>query len=511
MSSKLDYLFEVRSVSKSYGSTQALSDVTFTLMPGETVAVIGQNGAGKSTFAKIIAGSIQPDEGEIYVKSCRVTLFPPKNALRYGIAFIPQELAYVPKLTVAENVMLGRIPNRKGFISYKEMIKRTKHEAKRFGLNIDPLRKMSSLKLADKQIVEILKALSRRASVILLDEPTASLSDNESKNLFRIIGKLAREEKVGIVYISHRMDEVFNFSDRIDVFRNGRLVASEQTATSDHEKLIAHMLGKQREQITLEKFEYPSANPALSVLNWSSRGLPSLSNVTFNVKEKEVVSIFGVRGCGAEIVAEGLVGLQKEIEGEIILEGKKRRIFRNPLEAKKANVAYVPADRKKQGLVLKLSIRKNATLPILRLLSNLGLMNSLEERKTAEKYTSRFNTKCQSIEQNVSELSGGNQQKVLLAGRLAMNPKVLVLQEPSRGVDIGARLEIHKQLKEFASEGTAILVVTSDVEEAVNISDRLLVMRDGALVGELKGEKISQDEVLRLASGNFQKNGGVIK
>ncbi|WP_099355237.1 sugar ABC transporter ATP-binding protein [Fredinandcohnia onubensis] len=504
MASGSDNLLEIRNASKTYGPTTVLSNVSFTLKAGETVAVIGQNGAGKSTFSKIVAGVIEPDQGaKIVMNGEEVILFPPRNALKHGVAFIPQELAYVPELTVAENILLGRWPKKSGFVSHKEIIRKTKEEAKRFGIEIDVEKKMSELKLADKQLVEILKALSKDAKILLLDEPTASLTENESNNLFKMVGTLAKEKGVGVVYISHRMDEVFRYSDRIDVFRNGKFVASEQTKMSDHQTLIFHMLGQQKEELETTQFmDEQDVNHVFSVNKWNWEGLPKLKDINFSVSKGEIVGIFGVRGCGAEVIAEGIVGLRPDIKGEIEIEGNKRKLIKTPIEAKSKKIAYVPPDRKKQGLVLGMSIKKNISLLILNVLSKFGIVNFQKENEVSGSLSKRFNVRTVGLWQNVGELSGGNQQKVLLSSRLAMNPKILVLQEPTRGVDIGARLEIHRRLREIAADGTATLLVTSDLEEAIIVCDRLIIMRDGKLVGELKGERKTEEEALRLAAGD---------
>ncbi len=497
-------LLEIRNASKTYGNNTVLTNVSFHLKAGETVAIIGQNGAGKSTLSKIIAGVIEPNDGcEISIDGKNVNLFPPRNALNNGIAFIPQELSYVPEMTVAENIMLGRWPKKNGVISYDEMLRQTKMEATKHGIKLNVEEKMTNLKLAEKQLVEILKALTKNAKIILLDEPTASLTENESENLFNVVSKLSKEKGVGVIYISHRMDEVFKFSDRVDVLRNGKLVASQTTKLSDHQTLIYHMLGQKSEKI---KAEYSGnrmkGNKVFSLLNWSSNTLPKLNNIGFDVYSNEIVGVFGVRGCGAEVIAEGIVGLNSEINGKIELQGRQRDLFRNPIDAKSQNIAYVPPDRKKQGLVLNTSIKNNISLPILKYLSKFGLMNFNSERVNAQSFSKNFNVRSEGIHQNVDELSGGNQQKVLLSSRLAMKPMLFVLQEPTRGVDIGARLEIHKRLREIAKGGTAILVFTSDIDEAIDLCDRLIIIRDGIKTGELIGEEKRSKNALKLASSD---------
>jgi ribose transport system ATP-binding protein len=490
-------LFEAHQLSKAYAGHEVLSGVDFALARGEAVAVIGENGAGKSTFAKIVAGVIRPDRGELRLDGEQVSFGSPRDALRQGIAFIPQELAYVPELTVAENVILGRWPGKAGMVSHRAIVAIAAEEADRYGIRLPLDRRMSSLKLADQQMVEIVKALARKARVIVLDEPTAALNEQESESLFRVLRKLTAEG-VGIVYISHRMDEVRRVSDRVDVFRNGRLVASVTSREATPDQLITHMLGQAAEHFEITEAAHKQRQPALSLVDWTSPGL--LSGVSLEVGKGEIVGLFGLRGCGAELIAEGLAGRHRDIRGELWLEGNRRALFASPLAARGANVGYVPSERKKEGLVLPMSIRSNLGLIILKRLSRLGIIKSRLANATAAELVRRFDVRFNTLGQPVGELSGGNQQKVLLASRLAPRPQVLVLQEPTRGVDVGARLEIHRLLRAVCEEGTAILLVTSDVEEAVAVTDRLVILREGRVVGELSGAQKTQGQALRLAT-----------
>ena len=486
-------------VSKSYSGHRVLSHVDFQLKRGEAVAVIGENGAGKSTFAKIIAGVIRPDEGELRMSGRVVTFNSPREALREGIAFIPQELAYVPELTLAENILLGRWPSRLGMLSHRALFLEAEREASRYGIKLDLRRRMSKLKLADQQIIEIVKALTRRAHVIVLDEPTAALNDHESRNLFEVLHKLTREG-VGIVYISHRMDEVHRLSDRVDVFRNGLLVASVSPKSATPDELIGHMLGQAAEHFKLSEREETTSEPAINIVDWRTTDSTLLAGVDVKVARGEIVGLFGLRGCGAEIIAETLAGRHRGMLGEFWLEGKRTDIFRTPSAARRANIGYVPAERKKEGLVLTMSIRSNIGLLMLRQLSRFGVLRSRLGTAIAERLTKQFAVRFSHLGQPVAELSGGNQQKVLLASRLAPNPRVLILQEPTRGVDVGARLEIHRFLRSICEGGTAILLVTSDVEEAVAVTDRLVILRAGQVAGELVGQQKTQGQALRLAS-----------
>lgn len=500
MEERKRHILEAYGVSKSYGPTTVLKNVDFVIDPGEVVAVIGQNGAGKSTFSKIVAGVIEPTAGKIYIDGKQTKLYPPRNALKQGIVFIPQELAYVPELTVAENIMLGHLPEKNGFVDYKKLYKDTELLLEENGIQIDVHKRMQDLKLGEKQLVEIAKALAKQAKMILLDEPTASLTDVESKNLFGIVCRLARENQVGILYISHRMDEVFRFSDRVDVFRNGELVASEKTSESNHDRLIYLMLGQDKE--SLQTVSNASHEAVFSVKNWKSNTMPIIQDISFDIFKGEVLCLFGVRGCGYEKIAEGLVGLNDEIDGTIEYKGVSRNRFKSILEAKKNHVMYVPPDRKKQGLVLEQSILQNMIIMVHKDISKAGFISKTKSQGMVEHMAKRFSLVYTGSSQKISELSGGNQQKILLGSRLNASPELLVLQEPSRGVDIGARLEIHRQIRKLAEEGCTVVIVTSDIEEAVDVSDRMIVLRDGQICGELLGAEKTQQEALRLASGD---------
>jgi ribose transport system ATP-binding protein len=492
-------LLETIGLSKAYGSHMVLSDVCFTLDRGQSVAVIGENGAGKSTFAKILAGVIRPDAGEVRLDGQQVAFDSPRAALQVGIAFIPQELAYVPALTVGENILLGRLPGSRGFVSHRAIYRQADEEARRFGIELAMDRRMASLRLADRQMVEIVKALARRARVLVLDEPTAALSDDESRNLFTVLKTLSGEG-VGIVYISHRMDEVHRFSDRVDIFRNGKLVASVSPSETTPDQMIQHMLGQAADMIHFTEHQATAEEPVLSLVDWRAEGDQRLDGVSLSVARGEVVGLFGIRGCGSDILAEGLAGRRGDIRGGLVLEGRRIKVFATPRGPRQANLGYVPQERKIDGLVLPMSIRDNLSLLVLDRISQLGLVRRALAQSGAHSLAQQFDVRYRDLGQPVGELSGGNQQKVLLASRLAPRPRVLVLHEPTRGVDVGARVEIHQFLRDIAAEGTAILLVTADVEEAVTVSDRLLVMRDGRITGELKGPNKTQAQALRLAA-----------
>ncbi len=434
-----EQILEARSISKRYGENLVLDAINFELRSGEAVAVIGENGAGKSTLAKIMAGVIRPDTGDIRLGGTSVSFHSPRDALGAGIGFIPQELAYFPDLSIAENILVGTWPSKLGFVSHRELMRRAGAAIRRFGIELDMRRPMRSLKIGERQLVEIAKALSREAKLVILDEPTAALTAAESHNLFEVLAGLAQQGH-GVLYISHRMDEVFRFSDRVDVLRNGRLVASASPRETSPRYLIEQMLGEAARELTATATAARSNTaPALRVSGWRKAGEPGLKDVSFEV------------ACGE--------------------------------------------------VVLSLPLQANLSLLILRSVSRLGFLRRRAERASARLWTQRLSVRFRSLGQPTGELSGGNQQKVMVASRLATQPKLFALQEPTRGVDVRARVELHRFLREFASRGVGILVATTDVEEAVLVTDRLLVMREGALIAELVGKSKTQGRALALAAG----------
>lgn len=492
-------------LNKRYGAQVALRAVDFELAPGETVAVVGENGAGKSTFSKILAGAIRPDTGELRLDGRLLELHSPREALKAGISYIPQELAYLPNLNVADSLLIGRWPNRFGFTTRRAVRREAARIADEFGVRLDVRRPISDLRLAERQLAEILKALARHAKLIVLDEPTASLTSEESANLFRVLRGLSRTG-VGVIFISHRLDEVFEIGDRIVVLRNGSAVADLRAGDTTPTQLIEHMLGivvaRAERAVSAEGDRPPAAShPALRVKGLSRPGLPDISNLTFELRKGEVLGLFGPRGSGADVVADGLGGRVGDFRGRLECGGVEMQPFKSPGESKRAGISYVPAERKRDGLVLGMSVEANLTLLILDRVSHLGLLSRHLERQSAEEWRERLTIRCKSMTQSVDSLSGGNQQKVMLGSRLEVHPSVLVLNEPTRGVDVGARAEIHKYLRDEAKErGTAVLWVTSDAEEAVLVSDRVLVMRDGVIVGELHGDAKTQANALALAT-----------
>jgi ribose transport system ATP-binding protein len=486
-------------LAKSYGGHLVLHHIDFAIAAGEIVAVIGENGAGKSTFAKIVAGAVQPESGELRLRGQRVEFQSPRDALRAGVAYIPQELAYLSNLTVAENILVGRWPRRAGLTSDLAIRQAAAREMRRFGIDVGVDRPMSDLSLAERQLVEIVKALIRSSAVLVLDEPTASLTSSESRNLFAIVRQLAATG-LSVVFISHRMDEIFDVSDRVVVLRNGEVVQDVPTARTTRQELIASMLGAAAEELSQRHETAASPDAALELVGWSWQGEPPIRGLDLTVRRGEIVCLFGLRGSGGEAIAEGLAGRNPHFQGQVLVEGRRHGMFRTPGQAVRAGIGSVPAERKRDGLVMPLSVQANLSLLVLPSVSRWGWLRAPAERRLAEQMRERLLIRLRSTAQPVATLSGGNQQKVLLASRLARRPRVLVLREPTRGVDVGARFEIHQYLRSIAAQGTGVLWVTTDVEEAVLVADRLVVLREGAIVAELTGDARTQGRALEMAT-----------
>jgi ABC-type sugar transport system ATPase subunit len=486
-------------LAKSYGGHLVLKHINFAVEAGEIVAVIGENGAGKSTFAKIVAGAVRPESGELHLDGRRVEFQSPRDALREGIAYIPQELAYLSARTVADNILIGRWPHRGGLTSEAGISATAAGEASRFGIELSVSRRMSDLTLAERQLVEIVKALTRSSRVLVLDEPTAALTGGESRKLFGILRQLVRTG-LSVIFISHRMDQVFEVSDRVVVLRNGEVVGNVLTSATSQPQLIHFMLGAEAEELTQHAEGRTFVEPALQLVDWSSTGEPPIRGLNLTVHRGEIVTLFGLRGSGGEAIAEGLAGRNPRFTGRTIIEGREYPIFRTTTASARAGIGYLPPERKRDGLVMPLSAQANLTLLVLRSLSRLGWLQPAVERGMAERMRNRLQIRLRSLSQPVSTLSGGNQQKVVLGSRLLAQPRILVLQEPTRGVDVGARFEIHQYLRSIAEQGTAVLSVTTDVEEAVLVADRLVVMREGAIAAELAGTAKTQGRALAIAA-----------
>ena len=488
---------ELRGISKRFAATQALDDVSFDLRPGEVHALVGENGAGKSTLVKILAGIHQPDSGTIWLDGEQTQIHGPAQSRALGIAVVHQEPRLFPDLTVAENVVIGHAPSgRLGAIDWGGTRRAAQALFRELDVQFDVDTPVRGLSMADQQLIEIAKSLSVEARVLILDEPTASLSAHEVERLFTIVRRL-RDRGVAILFVSHRLDEVFQLCDRATVLRDGRHVITTATSELTTADLVRHMVG--RAVSLFPKLESPVGDVLLEVEDLTRVG--AFRDVGFSVRAGEIVGFAGLVGAGRTEVARVLFGIDQRDAGEIRLGGTSVS-FASPSAAMQAGIAYLPEDRHQEGLVLDFTIAQNVTLPILRRLFPRLLIRSSTERKVAHDYTERFNVRMTGVDQLVGALSGGNQQKVVLAKWLASKPKVLILDEPTRGIDIGAKVEVHRIISELAASGLGIILISSDLPEVLAMSDRILVLHEGRITAEIPRDRATEERVMFAATGS---------
>ncbi|MBO3749155.1 sugar ABC transporter ATP-binding protein [Streptosporangiaceae bacterium NEAU-GS5] len=484
-------------MSKSFGAVAALSGVRLELHGGEAHALVGENGAGKSTLVKILAGVHAPDEGTITMDGRPLVLSGPADARAAGIVVVYQEPTLFPDLTVAENIFIGRQPQRSlRRIDVAEMRARAVELFGRLGVRLDPDRPARGLSIADQQIVEIAKALSLDARILIMDEPTAALSGVEVERLFNVARSL-RDSGTAVLFISHRFDEVFALCQRITVMRDGRWVSTDPVADLTVDELVRRMVGRTVSSL-YPKTAARVGEPRLEVSGLTRRG--SFEDVSFTVRGGEIVALAGLVGAGRSEVGRAVFGVDRYDAGEVRVDG--RRLSRgDPAAAIEAGLALVPEDRRQQGLVMELSVERNATLPRRWSLTRLGLLFGGAERRAAAIWTERLQVKAARLSDPVSTLSGGNQQKVVLAKWLATRPRVLIVDEPTRGIDVGTKAEVHRLLSELASEGVAVLMVSSELPEVLGMADRVLVMHEGRLVADIARDRADEESVMLAATG----------
>ena len=488
---------ELRGISKRFAATQALDDVSMELVAGEVHALVGENGAGKSTLVKILAGVHQPDSGSILLDGQPTHIAGPAQARALGIAVVHQEPRLFPDLTVAENVYIGHAPQgRFGSIDWGGTRRAAKALFEELDVQFDVGAPVRGLSMADQQLIEIAKSLSVEARVLILDEPTASLSAHEVERLFTIVRRL-RDRGVAVLFVSHRLDEVFQLCDRATVFRDGRHVITTPTSELTTADLVRHMVG--RTVSLFPKVETPIGDVLLEVEGLTRVG--EFRDIGFSVRAGEIVGLAGLVGAGRTEVARVLFGIDQRDAGEVRLAGVPVS-FASPSAAMDAGIAYLPEDRHQEGLVLGFSIAQNVTLPILPRLFPRFLVGAAAERAVAHEYTEQFNVKMTGVDQLVGALSGGNQQKVVLAKWLASKPTILILDEPTRGIDIGAKVEVHRIISELAASGLGIILISSDLPEVLAMSDRILVLHEGRITAEIPRDRATEERVMFAATGN---------
>jgi rhamnose transport system ATP-binding protein len=498
MAEKVEVL-KASGIYMSFGGVNVLKDVNFTIYPGEVHGLVGENGAGKSTLAKIIAGIHQPKAGTIHLNGTVVEIPSPHAASDLGIALIHQEPLTFPELEIAENIFIGRQPTRKGLkqVDWREMYSRSSAILRSLGVQLDPHRKVRGLSIADQQMVEMAGALSQDAKILLMDEPTAALTPNEVDELFKIMRKL-RDEGTAIVFISHRLEEIFQICDRITVLRDGELAGVRQPEGTSIDEIIRMMVGRPLSTLFEKGDDHTIGAPMLQVESLSRT--MKFEDITFEVRAGEIVGIAGLVGSGRTEVARALFGALDIDSGSVRLEGKEVKI-KHPRQALSLGLIYLPEDRQHHGLLMSMSVTHNTTLTILSQLARGGWLSDRSEREVTLEYVEKLRISLRDIGQPVSELSGGNQQKVVLSKWLLAKPRVMILDEPTRGIDIGAKSEVHRLMGNLAKQGIAILMISSELPEILAMSDRVIVMREGRITGMFSSNEATAERIMAAATG----------
>ena len=488
-------IIEFKHVSKVFPGVKALSDVNLELEKGEIHAIVGENGAGKSTLIKTLSGINIPEEGQIFFEGKELVNITPKYAKELGITVIYQELTLVNDMTIAENIFMGEFPRNGALLDKKNMNKRAQEILDELELKLNPNTKVGELTTGYQQMIEIARAVARDCKVLILDEPTASLSNKEVEILFRFMRK-AKAKGITMVYISHRLDEIFEMSDRITVLRDGQHIKTLYTADTNRDELVSLMVGREIGAV------YPKRNSPIGdavVLETKNVTGNGDMNISLQLHKGEVLGLGGLVGAGRTEMAELLFGVKKVEAGQILMSGQEVTI-KSPRDAMKKGIVLMPEDRKGQGIILDMSIRENTVLAVLAKISDSLIINKKKEKELVDKYIKAMSVKTPSPEQKVKNLSGGNQQKVVLAKGLATEPEIVIIDEPTRGIDVGAKREVYDLINELAAQGKSIIMISSDMEELLGMSDRIAVFCEGRLSGVLSKEQFDAELVLKYAS-----------
>jgi len=495
---KNEYILELKNITKVFPGVKALDNVHLSVKPGEVHALCGENGAGKSTLMKIISGAQTATSGDIYFEGKKVTYSTTKEAQNIGISMIYQEFNLVPYLSVAENIFMGKLPTKNGIVDWNKLYKSTQKILDRLQLKISPKTTVSNLTVGEMQMVEISKCLSTDSKVIIMDEPTAALTEQEIATLFKIIESLT-SQGIAIIYISHRMDEIFEISDTITVFRDGKHIKTMKTSDTNYDEIVSLMVGQNIEKLYPDR-EKVSDEIVLKVENLSGR---NVHNVSFHLKKGEILGIYGLMGAGNIELSKILYGALRKESGKVEVNGKELHCTK-PLEAIEKGIGLVPDDRKNEGLVLIRSVKENISLASLKRITKSGILDRIAERNAVKNSIDSMNIKVSSPEQLVGNLSGGNQQKVVLSKVLRASPDILILDEPTRGVDVGARAEIYQIIDILTKQDKSIIMVSTDLTEILGMSDRVLIMKEGRIVKEVLRKDFSQELVIAYASGGIK-------
>lgn len=480
-------------ISKHFGPIAALDKVNFSVKKGEVHCLVGENGAGKSTLIKCLSGAYQLDSGRILIEGNPVQITHPQMALELGVAVVYQDLNVIPAMSVLDNIMLGQEYLKAGFVQQKKNLEAVCPYLQTVGLQVDPLIPMEVLSIAQQQMVAIARALYRKAKILVLDEPTAVLSDEETKTLFEIIRRL-KADGITIIYISHRLNELYEIGDRVTVLKDGRFVSTEQIANITNEQLISLMVGRDLQDI------YPPRNRTPGDVVLEVRGLTNgkIRDINFKLHAGEVLGIAGMVSAGRSEILRAIMGVDPLYAGEILVEGTHCTIL-NPEDAIRARIGMVPEDRRGQGIIGPLSVGENITTVLSGLKSKMGFVRRKMNRQVIAEYMDTLKIKAASSNQEIAFLSGGNQQKVVLAKWLCIQPKVLLLDEPTQGIDVGTKAEIYQLIDRLACDGYSIILVSSEMMEVINLCDRILVIREGQIVCEMEGSTATEREILTYA------------
>lgn len=488
----------MKGICKYFPGVKALQNVDLEIEKGEILALVGENGAGKSTLIKILSGAYSADGGEIYLYGKQVKFTNPKESIAAGVSVMYQELNNVDQLTIAENIFLGKLPQKRAkIVDYTSLRKNTQELLDQVGLKCDPFTEVARLSIAEKQMVEIAKALSNEMKILVMDEPTAALNKEEINILFKLIKKLSSEGK-SIIYISHRLDEVFEISDKVEIMRDGRKVAMLNTAATNKKELVALMVGKEITDL------YPKKAPQIGEVVFEVEGLctQKVADIGFCVKKGEIVGLFGLMGSGRQNIAEAIFGAITKVSGKIKMNGKEVRI-NSPADAKKYGISYIPSDRKKDGLFLAHPVAHNITITIIDKLKKFRMLQLSQERTIVNEWVKKLAVKTPAVDTIIETLSGGNQQKAVIAKWLATHPQVLILNEPTRGIDVGAKAEIYLQMEKLSRDGLATIMISSELPEIMAMSDRIYVLHEGRITGEVVAGDFTQEALLSKAIGGI--------
>jgi rhamnose transport system ATP-binding protein len=491
-------LVQLSHVSKSFGPVQVLKDVSLEMIQGEVLCLAGENGAGKSTLIKILTGAISRDSGQYHIDGQDVGSPSPAQARELGVGVVYQELSLLREVSVEENLLMGRLPAKGGIVNKRELRARATKMLERVGLNtVDPAALISDLPVATRQMVEIAKVLGADARIVIFDEPTTALSEKDAQHLLQLINRLKKEEGVAVLYVTHRLEEIFEIGDRITVLRDGQFITTAPTSEFTHDTLIRSMVGRQIEALYPKRAHKQFGKTLLSVQGLRLPGSPF--NINLEVCAGEIVGLGGLVGAGRTETVRAIFGADPMMAGTVLVDGKRLHPG-SPEQAVKAGLGLLTEDRKELGLLAVLSIRENVTIADLSAVTRLGVISRKQEASLVNTLVPRLRLKYHTIEQPISSLSGGNQQKVLLSRWLATKAKVLLLDEPTKGVDVGAKADIYTIIGDLAAQGLGIVVVSSYLPELLGICDRVIVLHDFGVTGELPVEEATEEEVLRLAS-----------